>query len=219
MQIDGLDKIYVLHHKPFRERGELIKRRLTEEGIEWQWVNHFAPEDIVDSYEDYVKNCDKFVPIDIKNQSSSYQNFSRKVSIGSLSLILKHIWCWADQIRNGYETILIIEDDCEIPKDFLTFVRNNVRDHHLLNAEITMLGTAFQMTARTIVPGMSAHLCENQKTRCTHAYLIDIHASEIMLQNFKPINNPIDFKMNEIMEINQMAVAWSEPALKQTDGK
>ena len=56
---------------------------------------------------------------------------------------------------------------------------------------------------------------ENQKTRCTHAYINNIMATKKILKNIYPINLPIDFKLNEIIQIENIKVAWSEPGLNQ----
>ena len=54
-----------------------------------------------------------------------------------------------------------------------------------------------------------------QKTRCTHAYIISKPCADIMLSAFKNYNLPIDFKMNEIIQLTGLKVFWYEPGLKQ----
>jgi GR25 family glycosyltransferase involved in LPS biosynthesis len=212
-----IDKIFVLHHKDFIKRGLLIEKRLKEENIEFDWVTDFEPENIKDIYNniDYINYSD----IDIIHPYGIYKNKSIRISIGSLSLILKHLWCLEEQIKNNYENILILEDDVEIPKNFKNYLENNVRDFLELkeqeNTTILMLGISHDYRTKNYTPGKFAHYSPNQKTRCTHAYISNIEASKKLVKNFKPFNLPIDFKLNEIIQLEDIKVAWSEPALYQ----
>lgn len=218
--INGINKIYVLHHTPMIERKTTLNQRLTEEYIECEWVESFKPDEIEKDYEIYLKNWESYKNIDIIHPYGIYKNFSKKISIGSLSLILKHLWCFDEQIKNNYENILILEDDAVIPTNFIEYLNNNMNDFLILNkneqVEMLMIGTSHNYRAKNIEKNKYAHYNENQKTRCTHAYVINISATKKIKENFKPINLSIDFKLNEIIQVENIKVAWSEPGLEQS---
>lgn len=217
--MNNIDKIYVLHHKPMIDRGNILKKRLDEEGIECEWVEIFSPEEIGDNYEKYLENWQQFEDIEIIHPYGKYQNFGMKISIGSLSLVLKHLWCFNDQIKNNYENVLILEDDVKIPQNFKSYLNNNIKDFvelfHNENIEMLMMGTSHNFITKNYISGKYAHYSENQKTRCTHAYITNINATKRIVEKFKPINLPIDFKLNEIIQLEKIKVAWSEPGLTQ----
>jgi hypothetical protein len=67
------------------------------------------------------------------------------------------------------------------------------------------------------IPGQNEKVFHHplQKTRCTHCYIISSEAAQKMIEGFGNINLPIDFKMNEVIQINRMKIGWVEPGLKQ----
>jgi len=220
MKIPIVDKIYILHHRGFKKRLAILTRRLSEEGItDYEIVDRYPPE-MVD-YAKHIDGWDKFVDIDIVHPYGVYRNFSQKISRGSLSLVLKHLHCYIDQVKNNYSNILILEDDCLIPAGFLNYVTENmIGFNDLLNTEGTsmlMMGTSHHYVSKK-QNGKCVQYDVNQKCRCTHAYAVNISVTNTLLDNFHPINLPIDFKLNEIMQLKDIKVAWSEPGIKQRGG-
>lgn len=215
--IIGLDKIYLIHHKPMVSRGDYMRKRLSEEGIEVEWVECFPPEEI--DYEKELKDWEKFEDVEILQPYHNYHNFSKKISIGSLSLVLKHKWCFQNQLENNYENVLIIEDDLDIPKNFKTYLNNNMKDFLELkeneNVQMLSIGMSHHFLTKNYKAGKYAHYGENQKVRCTHAIVYNIEATKKILPRFNIINLPIDFKLNEIIQVENLKVAWSEPGLFQ----
>lgn len=215
--IIGLDKIYVLHHPPMIHRGERIKMRLLEESIEYELVTNFPPEEI--DYEKELEGWNTTPLLEIPHPYGGYISEPMKISLGSLSLVLKHLWCYRKQIENNYENILILEDDVFIPNNFKQYLINNMIDFLDLQksegVSMLMVGISHQRTSKAFKPGKWAHYGENQKTRCTHAYITNIEATKKIVANFYPINNPIDFRLDSILTIQKIKVAWSEPGLIQ----
>ena len=214
-----IDKIYLLHHKPMIERYNVISKRLQDENIDVQFVEDFSPEDIGDKYEEYLKDWDKYEDVLIKQPHGDYQNFSKKISMNSLSLILKHKWCFEDQINNGYENVIILEDDCEIVKNFNNIIDEILEEFQYLskneNIGMITLGTSHGFKSRSKDDYRHIHYFENQKTRCTHAMLYNIETTKKIINRFDILNLPIDFKLNEIIQVENIKVAWLEPGFKQ----
>ena len=211
-----MDKIYLLHHREFTERFETISKRLAEESIDYEVIDSYHPKDI--DYEELVKNHLHFDKIKIEQIGDfSYNNFSKKISPGSLSLVLKHMEAWKFQIENDYDNILIVEDDCEIPQNFSEYLNSILQEYKDDSAcELLMIGTTPNFISPSFYPnGKSIFYHYLQKTRCTHCYIISKECSQKMLDGFKNINLPIDFKMNEVIQLLKIKVGWVEPGLKQ----
>lgn len=217
---NNLDKIYVLNHSDFTERKEYIEIKLKEQNIDFELVQRFHPKDI--DYEKEINGWENFSDIEIVQSHGSYKNFSEKITTGQLSLLLKHKWCIENQLENKYENILILEDDCEIPPNFVDFLNQNMKEFLELkdkeNVTVLMVGGYLFFVSKSKETGLVRYY-ENQKTRCTHAYIVNINAAEKILKNFTVMNLPIDFKLNEIMQIENIKVAWTEPGLKQIEFK
>jgi GR25 family glycosyltransferase involved in LPS biosynthesis len=211
-----MDKIYLLHHKDFIERFKLISKRLAEENITYDIIDSPHPSEM--DYEQLMLGYESFPQIYIEHiKNYSYPNFSKKISPGSLSLILKHIHAWEDQLNNGYEDVLILEDDCEIPENFNQYLEVIMEEYKQDNkCELVMIGTCYDFISPSYTPN-SKHVFyhQHQKTRCTHGYIINKKCAQKMINGFKNFNLPIDFKMNEVMQLENISVGWVEPGLKQ----
>jgi GR25 family glycosyltransferase involved in LPS biosynthesis len=205
-------KIYILNHPEFKKRLEIISSELNNQSIKFEIVDKFSPGDF--DYES-ITNTDYNHHRDIlieQIKGYSYFNNPNKVSPGSISLVLKHMECWKYQILNNYDYILILEDDCEIPNYFNNLLRSIDIEIKNKSFDLIMLGDFLDFKSET-----DDFISYNKlyKTRCTHAYIININSAKIMLDGFKYINNSIDFKMNEVIQINDLKVAWMCPGLKQ----
>ena len=216
-----LDKIYILHHKPLIERKEYLSERLKDENIEFQWVENWLPDEVSDKYDKLIEGYEKFIDVQIIHPYGEYRNFSKKLSIGDLSLILKHEWCFKDQIDNNYQNILILEDDVNIPQNFKKYIDNNMKDFLKLNeennVEVLVMGISHGMTTKYYKSGKYIHFGPNQLTRCTHAIAYNINGTKKILPKMTPRNLPIDFKLNEVFTIEKINVSWSEPGLSQNN--
>lgn len=207
-----LDKIYVLHHTPLKSRKDVLEKKFQTENIEVEWVELFLPNDITSDYEEYLENHEIFVSMKIKHAYGEYENFSKKISIGELSLYLKHEWCINDQINNNYNNILILEDDCDLPNNFKEHLNNYLND---FDGEILMVGKSHNFTSKNQTYGKSIHYGDNQLTRCAHAIVYNLDASKKISKQLKHRNMPFDLKLNEIFILNEFKVAWAEPGILQ----
>ncbi len=210
------NKIFVLNHPAFETRRKYIVEKLSIQNIEFQLVDGFSPDEI--DYEGLTKEFHNYYQIPIYQvKNYSYFNFPKKISPASLSLVLKHIYCWEKQLEEGFDRILIIEDDCEIPDNFQVLIDEINTEMSDSNGDMVMLGGFMDFNSPNIVNGKKTHYHPLQKTRCTHAYIIDKKCVEILIKGFSNINNPIDIKLNEVIQINQLKIGWLEPGLKQIE--
>jgi GR25 family glycosyltransferase involved in LPS biosynthesis len=215
MKLLGIDKIFVCHHKPLLDRKDRLDIIFKNLDLDVEWVEKFLPEDI--DYNKEIgnpiieKNCDYAIQ---QNKYIYYENVGKKVTISELSLYLKHKYCYLEQLKNNYENILILEDDVNINFDFIDYINNNMKEFLEKNPDILVLGTAFNFRP-VIFNGKYIHINDNQLTRCTHAQVINRKCIEKILDHLYPVNLPIDFKLNEIIILEKLKVAWSEPGLTQ----
>ena len=133
-------------------------------------------------------------------------------------MVLKHINCWEKQVQEDYKYCMILEDDCEIPDNFSIKIKEIMEEIEIKNCDLVMLGTAFNLISPGI-DGENIYFHPHQKTRCTHAYIINNDCAKKMIKGFDNINLPIDFKMNEVIQLESIKVFWYEPGLKQIEFK
>jgi GR25 family glycosyltransferase involved in LPS biosynthesis len=207
-------KTYVLNHPEFSDRRKIITSSLDSQSIEYEIIDRFGPESfdqkLIDNANYNIHN--NLYISQIKNYS--YINNPNKKNKSSISLVLKHMDCWKKQVYSNNEFILILEDDCEIPNGFSNLIENIETELSKSYYDLVMIGTFLDF----ISPDISEKLLKyhkDHKTRCTHAYIISKNASIKMLDACKNINNAIDYKMNETIQLNNLKVAWIEPGLKQ----
>jgi GR25 family glycosyltransferase involved in LPS biosynthesis len=213
-----IDKIYLLHHPDvkFKKRFEYISNRLNDEKLQFEVIDSHHPHEI--DYDNLMIDYEKTQSLTIEQiKGYSYQNFYKKISKESLSLILKHLECWKHQIEENFEYVLVFEDDCEIPENFSQTLENIMTEIHNKNCELVMIGTAFDFVSPNKIEGEKIHYHPFQKTRCTHCYIMNKTCAEKMIDGFKNFNLPIDFKMNEIIQYEKIQVYWYEPGLKQKE--
>lgn len=209
-----IDKIFVLNHKDLFDRRDIICHRLEEESIEYEIIQEFHPEDII--YENFIPTVQNFPNVTIRHPYGEYENFFKKITISELSLYLKHKYCFERQIEMGYETILILEDDAKIPHNFLSLLNNQITEFNEKNGDVLMLGECFSFKSK-INNGKYIDYDELNKTRCTHAILYKLNATKKIYPHINNITLPIDFKLNEIFQVENIKVFWSKESIEQNN--
>mgnify|MGYP003671499382 FL=1 len=217
-----VDKIFVTHHKPLKERKEYLTQALKSNDIEVEWVEAFSDEEIKDNYEEYISRREECFKGTIITQqfpgkkSHDYENFSKEISLSELSLYLKHRYCFEQQLKHSYDTILILEDDIMVPNDFKTYINNHMDEFIESDGDMLVMGKSHWFD---VLPhwrtGEWIHTSPNFKTRCTHAIVYSKKCINKILDNIDIINLPIDFKLNEIIQKENLKVYWSQPGIMQ----
>tara|TARA_B100001939_G_scaffold199464_1_gene171492 strand:- start:9593 stop:10279 length:687 start_codon:yes stop_codon:yes gene_type:complete len=215
-------KIFVCHHPPLTHRKEYLDKFFSFRNIEVEWVEKFSPEEITEDYDQIVGVKDLVINSNVpgvqQNQYTLYENAGRKVTIPELSLYLKHQYCFEQQIENGYDLIVILEDDIMLPNNFEEYldICQSEFINHDPKLDCLMLGSCFGFRSPYVRENRLIHYGSNQLTRCTHAMMFSLDAAKMIVKNLYPVNWPIDFKLNEIIIKENMKVAWTEPALQQS---
>ena len=74
--IDYLDKVYLLHHRDFKTRFDVITKRLEDEKItDYEIVDSYSPDNI--DYEKELEDWEDFKYINIVHPYGEYRNFSK----------------------------------------------------------------------------------------------------------------------------------------------
>ena len=90
-------KIFVLHYSKLVERKENILKQFNKNNItNYEFIELF----------------------DVEKIKNNYHLKFQKISIGSVSLLLKHIYAYK-QIIDNYDEALILEDDIILCDDFM----------------------------------------------------------------------------------------------------
>jgi GR25 family glycosyltransferase involved in LPS biosynthesis len=215
----NIDAVYILHHPKLIDRKKFMLNQLIELGIENEvtWVEDFGPEEIKEEYDLFVNKPIEDTNTLIEQLMGNYINEYHKVSIGNYSLCLKHKYCYQDQIKNKFDNILILEDDAVLGLDFIENF-NNAMDEFInfeKHLEFLVIGGFRSWKSNAISENKNVFYEKNLKTRCTQAQVCNINFSEKALPYMEKINNPIDFKLNEIFQLENISVAWFEPSLDQ----
>ena len=211
-----MDKIFVLHHPPLKNRKPYLLNGFKTFNIEVEWVESFGIEEIKDNYEKYISRREEFFKGTIVQTYGrhTYENFSKKISLSELSLYLKHKYCFEQQLKHGYETILILEDDILFPPNFQEYLNNHIKEFISKKGDMLIMGRSHRFEVKQI-NGKHIHIHPHNKTRCTHAIAYNKKCLDKILQNIEIINLPIDFKLNEIIQKENLSVYWSKPGLLQ----
>jgi len=215
----NIDKIYVCHHKPLKERKKILNKYFKDNNIDVEWVESYLPEDIKDDYDSLVGyfNIDPNAKFICYGQYDYYPNVGMKIKVTELSLYLKHLYCFKNQIENNYQNVLILEDDLLIPDNynFIDYINYCINESKILGADMMFLGSCCGIEVNNREYGKHVYLQKNQLTRCTHAYSVNLESAKKIITKVHPKNMPIDFKLNEIIIVENLKVAWTEPSLKQ----
>jgi GR25 family glycosyltransferase involved in LPS biosynthesis len=213
--------IYVCHHGPLRERKERLNQACLEENIHLDWVEAYAPSEITDTYHQSVVNSGLEFDPDVRGVQQNHYTLHPKagkvITLPEFSLFLKHKLCFQHAYSAGYDNFIILEDDVMLPRNSKQYFELCLEEFtaNKPTLDIAVLGTAFGFRPQCVQASRLLHYGKNQLTRCSHAILYSRGATEKILPHLDIINWPIDFKLNEIIVKESLAVAWAEPGLEQ----
>jgi GR25 family glycosyltransferase involved in LPS biosynthesis len=136
-------------------------------------------------------------------------------SIGETSCELKHRDALQRQVQRRIPLSLILEDDVELPDDFMDKLPGWLDEFRSLSGDILMLGTCFNMHAENVTPHRQVYTAPVPLGRCTHAYTVTLSAAEILVRGLDTIEKGIGHDLNEIVQGEGLKMCWLEPGLRQ----
>lgn len=190
-----IDKIFVCHHKPLVERKKQLQKFFQQNNVDVEWVEDYLPDDIEYEYKRVIGN----------------------INDSEISIYLKHQYCFNQQVENNLNYILILEDDVDLPDNFVNYLEICMNEfiEHEPKLDGLMLGSCCGIRSKDIIDGKFVYYENDYMTRCAHAMIFTLEASKKIIKNLKTINYPIDHKLNSIIKKENLKIGWVEPSIKQ----
>lgn len=215
----SIDKIFVCHHTPLTHRKQRLENQFSIQKIDVEWVEGYLPQDIQNDYNRLIGVEHLTIGGTPEPNQNSWENdnVGKSISISELSLFLKHQYCFEEQVKRGYQYIIILEDDAIIPDNFLEYVDRCMKEFLEYNPKLDclMFGTCCGFKCEDISNNKFVYYKPGYTTRCTGAMMFPIETSRKVLEHLYPINWPIDFKLNQVIYKEKFKVGHVEPPIYQ----
>jgi glycosyl transferase family 25 len=167
------DKIYVINLDKNKDRWDTILKTSKKANIN---ISRFPA-----IYGKTLSKDDKKI--------KKYFKKNNTLTNGQIGCALSHIEIWNDAIKNNYKTILIFEDDAEIPENFWDKYNKVIKElpfkwDMLLLGGVKLGGRKY--SKNLLIP-------DNRSGNWgTHAMLINVKFLKKIIDNIKNIDIPID---------------------------
>ena len=214
MQLD-IDKIFCCHHPSpkLAERKYKLIDFFSSNNLNVEWVESGAPEETKQYNNDsLVHKIMTRGPVECRNNIDK----SKDLSYRSMSLILKHNYCYEQQIENNYENILILEDDVDLFGVFSeTYFNKCMKEFKQLNLGMLFLGSCCGLHYPNTEPDKYVYFSEDLRSRCTHCYILNIDTAKKLLKYVYNMFDSVDWQLNSIIEWENIKTGWGEPSIAQ----
>mgnify|MGYP006208818619 CR=1 FL=1 len=214
----NVDKIFCCHHPSefLKSRKERLVNFFKENDIDVEWVEGFPPEEAENyDYSGLVHRTMTRGPMDCRTDEAKAKDLSRK----GVSLILKHNYCYEQQIENNYKNILILEDDVDLSSGFSEQYFNKcMREFEAAGLEMLYLGSCCEMKHPEARPDKYVyydHYTKPLPSRCTHCYVVSTEGARKTLKHSFGMFDSVDWQLNWIIEKEKIKNSWAEPSVRQ----
>ena len=195
MNIDT-DKIYICHYKKLTDRKIIILDQLQKLGLDnYIFVEQFDKDSW--NTEEITKEFPKIL-------------HANRINDSERSLALKHAWIVTDMYKQGYSSVLVLEDDAVLVDDFVEKY-NSYMNQMPIDWDIGWVGSCFGLKEPEI-SNINVYKT-NRGSRCTHAYCISKSFSINMIDEIKNIDKEADLYYNYIIERFNLNNYWFQPPL------
>lgn len=189
------EKIYVVHWKPLTGRKQYLLEKFKEYNLEDRviWVDQYESE------KDLI-NVDNFFDINKK----------------LLAVNMSHIFCYEDQIKNGYKNVLIFEDDIDF--DYLNiplYLNICAEEFVKLDGDIAFLGSCCELAVKEIKENQLLYYDKTYGSRSTSAYIVNHRCVEKLLKCAKLNCHAIDRVLSGLIPLLGIRCLWSGIQIKQ----
>ena len=196
MNIDT-DKIYICHYKKLTDRKIIILDQLQKLGLDnYMFVEQF--------------DKDSWNTEEITKEFPKIFHPANKINNAERSLALKHAWIVTDMHKQGYSSVLVLEDDAVLVDDFVEKY-NSYMKQMPVDWDIGWVGSCFGLKEPEI-PNINVYKT-NRGSRCAHAYCISKSFSINMIDEIKNIDKEADLYYNYIIERFNLNNYWFQPPL------
>ena len=196
MNIDT-DKIYICHYKKLTDRKIIILDQLQKLGLDnYMFVEQF--------------DKDSWNTEEITKEFPKIFHPANKINNAERSLALKHAWIVTDMHKQGYSSVLVLEDDAVLVDDFVEKY-NSYMNQMPIDWDIGWVGSCFGLKEPEI-SNINVYKT-NRGSRCTHAYCISKSFSIKIIDEIKNIDKEADLYYNYIIERFNLNNYWFQPPL------
>jgi len=213
-------KTFVLHSPESLSRWAFIKSQCADADISPEFVMAFSADNVRE--ERLARNTDlheiqsRWLRHPLTGIETLYA--PRHLTDADCSLIKKHEYCWQKCVELQ-QPVLVLEDDAELgygARGLLSRAEAEWAEPRLPSAgEIVMLGGDWDFQPTHLRRGKVLHYGPLQRTRYTHAYMVNPIGASTLLEGFKKWYQPIDIQMNRVIEDTGLVVAWAWPCIHQ----
>lgn len=188
----SLDKIYIVHFEPLKERREFLTNALKKINYPYKFIINNLESDLKTYKEvDY------------------YYKGNKKPSIGEYCAGISHYNIYKDIIDNDYDTCLIIEDDAVFCEDFDLILKQVLLESK--QYDFSFLSSCCNLhTEKT----SEKWLYEVNSSRSVCGYIVNNSDNfKNLVFNFFPMTEVIDWYLYYIQAKFNLKYAWCEPPI------
>tara|TARA_Y100000310_G_scaffold295509_1_gene326923 strand:+ start:2432 stop:3139 length:708 start_codon:yes stop_codon:yes gene_type:complete len=214
-----IDKIFCCHHpsRALAPRKERLFDFFTKHDLDVEWVTDFTPTDAKKfDYDTLLHNVVTKGPQDCRGWDTKAQKNAQDLCLKSISLILKHNYCYEQQLEHNYENILILEDDVNLEGVFSELYFNKCMDEYReQHLEMLFLGSCCNLNYPQTHPTQYVYYDPSLRTRCTHCYITSRAAAARIIRHCYKMRDSVDWQLNWIIETEKIKTGWAEPSVPQ----
>ena len=200
MHIDGLDQIYVINVRSFKERREHIKSELKKFNLDGSFVFEWdVPEITQEVTKKFFKGLD--------------------LSLAQKSVALKHISALEKIVDENQKAVLILEDDVVLGESFCQGVNSALQEAKIvMKPHVIFIGCGGNFYTPKSERRDGQSLYENTRGRFGDSYIIGKEAAGLRLDWIyaNKVSKPIDNQFEYIDNCLGITMFWLEdPVVEQ----
>lgn len=167
---------YVINLKDSFEKRDYINRQFSryKDIFHIKWVEAVDGRNLTDSQ---IRS--------IFNQDKAYKNYGRYLKGGEVGCALSHRKCCRELLNSGEDVALFVEDDVVWQKEDIGKTIESIRDFMSVDRPIIVLLSGDYWFTSTFKLDNDIQLARVREAVCTHAYMINRRAAEIILSTEK----------------------------------
>ncbi len=199
----GITGVYIVHAK---KGYEIHEKRIVDLFAKMDLPFEFVTDGDVSNFTEEL----------ISNRFCSEIN--EILSKGVLSCTLNHMFCYEKMIANNDKYALVFENDPFFLGDFMQDIIRIAKEADKLEPGfiISLENTTLEFPKGKLVK-KDKLLYEAQRGRCAGAYLLDLRAAKIMINDLKANKcfHVIDWWHNNMIDRGVVRMYWAHPALTE----